>query len=322
MVWLSGSSGSFAKAEETLRRIGRLVVSDSSVWRRVERWGQQFQGLEAAAINQGSQPIGNEEIQQKASRPAGRMGVAMDGATVYIRSEGWKELKVGCAFDVAVKPTKDKATGRWLDKPHAVNNRYVAHLGGPERFGQMVWATARQQGWFAAPKTVVLGDGAVWIWNLAGHHFVGSRQVVDWYHATEHLAHAAHLLHPDNPAVRTVWYEQQKDVLFDGHAPQLVQHLLSAAANKPASLAESLYTQAGYFHHNQERMAYAALQAAGYPIGSGTVESGCKQFKARFDGPGMRWSRPGAERLLPVRAAVMSDCFDATWSLAYRSPQN
>ena len=322
MVWLSGSSGSFAKAEQTLSRIGRIAVSDSSVWRRVEQWGPQWQALEEAAISQGSQPIGREEVKQKAAKSTGAKGVAMDGATVFIRGEGWKELKVGCTFDVQVKPTKDKATGRWLDKPHAVDNRYVAHLGGPERFGQLVWANARQHGWFAAKKTIVLGDGAVWIWNLASYHFAGSQQVVDWYHATEHLADAAYLLYPDDPTSRTAWYEGQKDVLFSGQSAQLAQHLLAEAAQKPTALAESLRTQAGYFDNNQERMAYVTLQAAGYPIGSGVVESGCKQFKARFDGPGMRWSRSGAERLLPIRAAVMGDCFDSTWSQAYRPPPN
>lgn len=67
-------------------------------------------------------------------------------------------------------------------------------------------------------------------------------------------------------------------------------------------------------------MNYQALQAAGFPIGSGMVESGCKQFKARFDGPGMRWSRQGAMRLLPIRAAVMSTSFDSIWATAHLPP--
>ena len=78
---------------------------------------------------------------------------------------------------------------------HAVHTSYVAHLGGPEVFGEMLWAEAWRRGWEQAVGSEVIGDGAAWIWNLAEEHFYGSHQVVDWYHATEHLAVASHLLH-------------------------------------------------------------------------------------------------------------------------------
>ncbi len=322
MVWLSGVSPSFEKAEETLARIGRVCVSDSSVWRQVAQWGPQFQQLDEAAIAQGEQPPSRQEGQQKAAQTAGDKGVAMDGATIYIRDEGWKELKVGCTFDIEVQPTKDKETGRWQQKAHAVNNQYVAHLGGPEQFGQMVWGLARQHSWFGAKKSIVLGDGAIWIWHLADHHFVKSEQLVDWYHATEHLGTAARLLYGEDKSSRDGWYETQKTHLFEGQAEKIAHHLEDRAAEKSSAVADALESEAGYFANNHERMAYQKLQLDGYPIGSGMVESGCKQFKARFDGPGMRWSRAGAERLLPVRAAVMSKCFDVVWNQAYHLPPN
>lgn len=71
-----------------------------------------------------------------------------------------------------------------------------------------------------------------------------------------------------------------------------------------------------YFVTHQRRMQYQAFHEEGYPIVSGTVESGIKQFKARLAGPGMRWSRPAAEQMLVVRAAVMSHSFDALWDAA------
>jgi hypothetical protein len=246
----------------------------------------------------------------------------MDGATIYIRDEGWKELKVGCIFDIEVQPTKDKETGHWQDKAHAVNNQYVAHLGGPEQFGQMVWGLARQSNWFGAKNSIVLGDGAIWIWNLANHHFVSSKQLVDWYHATEHLGTAARLLYGEDKQPKNYWYEAQKNRLFEGRAKEIAQHLEDRAAEKSSTVADALESEAGYFANNHARMAYQMLQLAGYPIGSGMVESGCKQFKARFDGSGMRWSRPGAERLLPIRAAVMSKGFDIAWERACHLPPN
>ena len=87
-------------------------------------------------------------------------------------------------------------------------------------------------------------------------------------------------------------------------------------------LAEDLLREAGYLERHKRRMQYQELREDGYVIGSGMVESGCKQFKARFCGPGMRWSRDGLERLIPIRAAVMADCFDDVWREAYNSPHN
>ena len=287
----------------------------------MKKWGPQFQALEEAAMVQSKEPMTNEEMKQKAAKTAKDKGAAMDGAIIYIRDEGWKELKVGCTFEIEVKPTKNKETGRWEDRAQAVNNHYVTHLGGPEPFGQMVWAKARQHNWFGAQKQIVLGDGAVWIWKLANHHFAGSRQLVDWYHATEHLGLVSRQLF-DDPVQRDAWYDAQENALFNGQAFQIAQDLLTLALDKPTTVCEELLTEAGYFQNNHQRMAYATTRAAGFPIGSGMVESACKQFKARFDGPGMRWSRNGAERLLPIRAAVMSGCFDTTWAQAYSRPPN
>lgn len=320
MVWLSGSNDSFAKAEKTLARIGRIHVSDSSVWHRVQKWGAQLKVREEQLIEASQAACSREERLQKKEVSGECKGSAMDGAIIYIRGEGWKELKVGSVFDVVVTPTKEKASGGWQDKAHAINNQFVAHLGGPEKIGQLTWGLARKQHWFKADKTIVLGDGAAWIWNQADHHFADSQQLVDWYHATEHLAKASRLLYPESSTDRHQWYDQQKATLFAGHAAAISQHLLDLALTRP--LVEDILAEATYFENHHERMAYQTRQQEGYPIGSGMVESACKQFKARFDGSGMRWSRKGAENLLPIRSAVMGDSFDSIWQDVYHLPQN
>lgn len=322
MVWLAGSSDSYGRAEETLARIGRVYVSDSSIWRQVQAWGERFIVATEAQVAASQQALSPGEKRQRVAPAREAKGVAMDGTIIHIRKEGWKELKVGCVFDIEARPTKDEKTGQWQEKAHAVNNRYVSHLGGPDPFGHKVWAQARAHGWFNARNTLVLGDGAVWIWNQAKHHFVGSRQLVDWYHAAEHLHHAALCLHPEDATQRLHWYEAGKSVLYEGQAAALADTLFNEATHLPPTRAEALETEAGYFSNNSERMGYASLREAGFPIGSGMVESGCKQFKARFDGPGMRWSRPGAERLLPIRATVLGGCFDETWQRITHSPPN
>ena len=312
IVWLSGVSSSYEKAEETLNRIGNIGVSDSSVWRQAQKWGEKLEAIEEAEAKLAE----TEEVRQRGQPEAGCKGVGLDGAMIYIREEGWKELKIGCVFDIEVRPTKDRESGKWHPQAHAIHNQYTAHLGSPAQIGQKTWALARRHGWLETHKTIALGDGAIWIWHQFDHRFVNSAQLVDWYHATNHLHTATTLLHHQQ-ADREAWVDQQKTALFTGQAKQVAEDLIVAAVSQPWSLVEGILTEALYFDNNHERMNYQALQAAGYPIGSGMVESGCKQFKARFVGSGMRWSRQGAKRLLPIRAAVMSHSFDSLWANAH-----
>ena len=185
-----------------------------------------------------------------------------------------------------------------------------------------MWAEAQARGWERARDTQVVGDGAPWIWNLAGDHFYDSRQVVDWYHATEHLGEAAKLLHSEGSAANKRWYNRAETMLYQGHAERIELELSAAAADRPEEVAHELRTQAGYFGNNKRRMQYLEMRQEEFVIGSGMVESGCKQYKGRFCGPGMRWSRTGIERLIPIRGAVMGDQFDTMWRRIYNSPQN
>jgi len=250
------------------------------------------------------------------------MGVSMDGTMIHIRDEGWKELKIGSVYDVEVRPTFDRETGERLEVAHATNNTYAAHLGGPQVFGEMIWAETTRRGWQQALETEVVGDGAPWIWNLVADHFYDSVPIVDWYHGTEHLATVARLLKGEGTLAARRWLNASKTTLFEGHAARIAQTLTTAAINHRPEVAAQLNREAGYFHKNQRRMHYQEVREDGWAIGSGMVESAAKQFKARFTGPGMRWSRQGAERLIPIRAAIMSKRFDELWHQAYNSPQD
>ena len=319
-VWLSALV-EFEDGADIFNRIGHIPISTSSVWRRVKVWGARGQAVEAAQRAVATALPPRAEMVAGEARQPHDLGVAMDGAKVHIRQEGWKELKVGCVFEIEVKPTRDRQTADWIDLAHALHNSYVAHLGGPDVFGQAVWAEARRRDWTQARDTIALGDGAPWIWNLIKEHFYDSRQGVDWYHATEHLWHVAHLLHGEGTAAAKQWFKDYETPLFEGHADRLARLFGDLAQTHP-QVADALRGEAHYFHDNQRRMQYLELREDGFPIGSGMVESGCKQFRARFNGSGMRWSRPGIERLLPVRAAVMGHTFDYWWKATYKPPLN
>ena len=319
-VWLGGLLP-FEHAEDVLNLVGQVPMSDSTLWRQVQVWGERGRNWEAQQRAEASALPARHHLVPGEVPQAAVKGVALDGATVNIRKEGWKELKVGSVFEVEVRPTCDRETGDLIDLAHAVHNTYVAHLGGPEVFGQLVWAEARRRQWSQAQATVALGDGAPWIWNLVGEHFYDSRQVVDWYHAATHLRQAAHALKGEHTPEAQRWFKAYDTTLFEGQADQIADTLRTLAKSN-RKVADVLRREAGYFDDNQRRMQYQEVREDGLPIGSGMVESACKQFRARLAGPGMRWNRSGAERLLPIRAAAMNRNFDAWWQSVSSLPLN
>jgi hypothetical protein len=319
-LWVSGIAHSYRDAQEALERLSRIHVSRSSLWERVQHWGQRFgevaeaERAQALALPEQWQPPSRAEVADQ------RMGVALDGFMVHLRAEGWKEMKVGALFDIAVQPTPDPDLGELVPVAHAVNVSYVAHLGGPEVLGAMAYAEARRRGWERAQDTEALGDGAVWIWHQVALHFPDSRQAVDWYHAKEHLAEAAKLLHGEGTPASERWLKSRETTLYQGHAARITCELEQAAAQKAGEVAAALKREAGYFWEHQHRMNYLELREEEWPIGSGMVESGGNLFQARLCGAGMRWSRDGIQNLTPVRAAILSRRFDEVWDRAYSPP--
>ena len=320
-VWLSGLVP-YEQAAEIMQTVGQADISASSVWRLAQKWGEKLVALEAKEQEWANATPDRKEIQPGEVRGERPMGLSMDGVMIYIREEEWKELKVGCVFDVIPRPELDSKTGEWVEQGHAVHNSYTCHLGGPEPFGKKLWAEAQRRRFRQAFESEVVADGAVWIWNLVGDYFYDSHQIVDWYHGTEHLAKAAHLIYGEGTPTAKRWLKDRETVLFQGQAGAIAAELVDWAKQKMA-IRDELMSEAGYFDKNKHRMNYMTMREEGWVIGSGMVESGGKQYKARFAGPGMRWSRDGAEHLLPLRTAILSNRFDQRWKAIYRnSPKN
>jgi len=301
LVWLAGQLP-YERVKEVVERVGHLHVTTSQVWRLTQVEGERLRRAAECGMSE----------ERAAPGASQRMGCSVDGGMIHIRGEGWKELKIGDVFEVTMRAGADSRTGEAVEQGRAVRDSYVAHLGGPERFGELLWREAARRHWDQAPETVVVADGAVWIWNLVKTHLYDSQQVVDWYHALQHLAAAGQLLLGDHPQEFRAWLTKWSTRLYQGQAKQIA-HMLQREARRLPSHAEALRNEAGYFLNNHRRMQYMQMREQGWPIGSGMVESGCKQFKHRFAGPGMRWSRSGAERLIPIRAAIMSSHFDDLW---------
>lgn len=317
-VWLCGQVTA-ENAETILEKLGGIVFSDSSIWRRVQTWGAKMQAQDSLERAAASAVPPQGSVAPPAKTLPKEMGVAMDGVLIPLRKEGFKELKVGNVFDIAPGWEIDAESGEVIECAHAIHNSYTAVLGGPEAFGQALWAEACRREFPHARDNIVIGDGAVWIWNLAQEHFGSSRQVVDWYHATEHLHQAAHLVWGEKSLEAIRWAKGMERPLHQGQAWQVAEHIRELATTRPQA-AKELQAEAGYFENNRRRMQYLELREDGFPIGSGMVESGCKQYRARFNGAGMRWSRTGAEHLIPIRTAILSSRFAERWACISKSP--
>lgn len=303
MVWLASHMG-YAACAEAFERISRRAVPRCAVWDETQRHGERFKRHWERQQEQVS-------VERVVLPPAGQdhhqpLGISLDGGKMHIRGEGWKEFKAGTVYDVAVKPERDPETGEWVDQVHGVHMTYQAVLGSVTEFAPVLWALAVTRQVPQAAEVTVTADGAPWIWSLAADLFPDSTQIVDWYHATEYLARAAEALYPNDLDAAQKWQKARRDDLYLGH---------THAISEPLSRA-GLSTEAAYFQEHTRRMQYQEFHEEGRPIGSGTVESGIKRFKNRISGPGMRWSRPAAERMLVLRAAVMSNTFDELWACA------
>ena len=191
---------------------------------------------------------------------------------------------------------------------HGVNTHYTAVLGSKEAFTPALWALAVNHDIPTAKERAFVGDGALWVWDMAEEVCPDGWQIVDWFHAVQHLTEAALALYPLEKDLqnRTRWLTTYKTHLYMGRVHQVIAALKRRGRDDLAL----------YFERHQRRMQYLEFREAGWPIGSGTVESGVKQFKARLTGTGMRWNEDNANRMLVIRAAVLGNDFDPLWRAA------
>jgi hypothetical protein len=301
-VWVS-SLVPYEQASQVVARFGRQLVAANTLWRYTQRHGERLLEAEqtrqaAAQINATPPPRTAEACQPKS--------LSMDGGMVHIRDEGWKEMKVASIGTVEATANCAQSGVELPSLVQLTNVRYTAVLGEVGPFRQAVWTLVLDTHFEMTSFSSVVADGAPWIWNVATEVSPDSVQIIDFYHAAQHLSQAAQALSPTDPVRATAWNDRMRDHLKLGQVWVII-HALNAA---------HLPDQAHYFSTHQRRMAYQEFREDGFPIGSGTVESAVKQFKARLTGPGMSWSRPAAEQMLVLRAAVLSGTFDALWRAA------
>ena len=217
-----------------------------------------------------------------------------------------REVKLACLFTQASVDDD----GRPVRDPGS--STYLATFEPAARFAQLVNAEARRRGAEHIRQLVILGDGAVWIWNLADQLFPAATQIVDLYHAREHVHDLANLAtrllrgsHPD-------WLAERLAELDAGDIPALLA--AGQALNFIGALARERDKQLGYFEVNAHRMHYARFRQLGMFTGSGAVEAGCKSvIGQRLKLSGMHWSVPGATAITTLRCQEASGRWEQIW---------
>jgi hypothetical protein len=315
---LVGQEAPFDHGRQQMKVLAGLEVTTKSVERTAEAIGADIAQREQTEIQKALQL----DLPVVAGEPIPILYVQMDGTGIPVvkketvgrqgKTEGQpahtREAKLGCVF---TQTTWDQE-GYPIRDPDSTT--YTGAIETAEEFGKRIYLEAWKRGWSRALKQVVMGDGAEWIWNLAAEHFPGAIQIVDLYHARQHLWEVARKLFPNDEGKQRAWMKvHQKRLLDKGKIERLVSALRSIASEDP-EVAKKIGKEADYFERNAERMRYPEFRRQHLFVGSGVIEAGCKTVIAsRFKRSGMFWTVRGANAILALRCSYSNGRFEDYW---------
>ena len=235
----------------------------------------------------------------------GRAGKAADGTAKT------REAKLGCVFT----QVHFDAEGWPVRDPDSTT--YVGAIETAEEFGPRLHAEAVRRGLTPATTTIVLGDGAPWIWNRADEHFSGAVQIVDLYHAREHLEAVGRLAFGSGTAAGQAWVAARRDELDDGDVDVIIAEITKLPAASDPHRQDEVRKEAEYFETNKLRMCYKYFRGRGFFVGSGVVEAGCKTVIGhRLKQSGMRWTVAGANAVIALRCRLLGNRWEELWRSA------
>ena len=303
-----------ASYEEAAAVAGKwgVVVDDSTLHALTQRLGAK-----AEARTQAGLPTVPAEREPK--RAATPLAVLMlDGWQVRQRGPGWgrkktqkprvewHEWKTGVFY--RHEQSGQTAGGRGVLSQKVV----VGWQGDPVEFGRRLHWEALRGGLGRAKSKLVAGDGAPWIWNVAQDRWAGATHVLDFYHASQHLWELGRALHGSDEAATANWVEPRRHQLRHGKEKQVLREI--ARLEVPAADAgEIIRREQNYFASQAERMHYQQWARRGWPIGSGSVESACRQKQCRFKRPGQFWTVTGMRHLSALTEARHNHHWDDLW---------
>ena len=310
-----GSKEAFDEGRRDLEALAGIFVKTKEVERVSETIGEE---IEAVARRERKAVLSGKIVQ---IQPIPRMYVAVDGTGVPMvphETEGrrgkdetgrakTREAKLGCVFtqvgtDAEGRPIRDEGS-----------TTYVGAIETAEEFGQRIFTESIRRGARFSKQMVVLGDGAPWIWNIASEHFPSAVEIVDLYHAREHLSELAKVLYGPGSKMAGQWADARIAELDIGN----VEAVLAAMARlRPGNDAvkDEVRRASGYFQTNAARMRYREFRSQGLFVGSGVIEAGCKTIAGRrLKQSGMCWTVKGANAILALRCCELSGRTEQYW---------
>jgi len=318
MQALVGQQSSFDQGRQELQMLAGIEVTTKAVERTAEEIGADIARCDQKEIDRAVQLQLPLEIGPKVPI----LYILMDGTGIPVRksetegrqgkTEGQpartREVKLGCVFtqtglDEEGYPIRDLAS-----------TTYVGAIETAEEFGKRMYVEAWKRGWSDADKKVVIGDGAEWIRNITDQHFPGTVQIVDIFHARQHLWDIARALHPLDQPAQQRWILRHQPKLDSGQIEKLTSYLDSRRVDATPAQHEILRVEIAFFDKNKDRMRYTEFRAQGLFIGSGVIEAGCKTLiGARLKQSGMFWSVEGANAIIALRCCHMNNRFEDYW---------
>ena len=328
MAALAASKLPIAEASAVIERLTGVKLPRATLDREARRQGKRAEEKRRQMDEQLSQGAGSEQVV-----PELRCKVPVEPFTLVIELDTWNirernEEQWGRTEELR-KAGEEPEWWHWVyggtcfrlsqrvetpgGRSVILSRGTVMTRGGIDALKQQLWAEAMRHGLGQAKEVLVIGDAAVWIWNLTEDRFAGARQRLDPWHALQHLWAVAKALHPEDEAAAAAWIKPLKEKLLDSKAVEIIEELDSVLATLQDSRRKTVQAERNYLENNRERLDYTGAEERGEPLGSGAMESTCKQYQGRFHRSGQFWTTVGDEALMCLETFWRN----ARWSLLF-----
>jgi len=316
MVGLVGAMVSFEEGHELLNELAGVQVPTKHVERAAEALGREIAQDEKCVVEP---PAPEEPV-------APTLYLGVDGTGVPVRKQELLD-RPGKQPDGSAKTREVKLVTVWSAQGRDEQGTPVRDQGSvsysaaiesaahkdtdevPSVFAERVLREAARRGFDRAVRGVIMGDGAKWIWNLAEEHFPDAVQIVDRFHAEQHLSEVAKSVYGGASDLGKQWAHQRHDEL-DGGDVNAVLCALGVHSSKDEEARKCV----DYVDRNRMRLRYDEFRAAGLCTSTGVVEAGCKTaIGARCKRAGMHWSVAGADAIIALRCCKLSGRFEDFW---------
>jgi hypothetical protein len=307
LAYFATVAGTYESAAQLARKVS-IPVEDSTVRQLVQRLG-------ARAEEQTQQRLKTLPQPSEPKGPSSPLAVIMiDGFQVRHRGLDWGKRK-------AQKPRvewHEQKVGVFYHQDRNIAGALLEKVsigwqGQAVELGERLHWEACRRGLGRARQTLAVCDGAPWIWHLVAQRWRDAHQVLDFYHASQHLHALAEALYPEDQQIRQRWVDRQCHDLRHGKQKKLLKRISKLRVGADPA-AEVIRREKNYFQTHHQRMDYQCLSRRGWPIGSGPVESACAQRQRRFKRPGQFWTAEGLRHLNALIEARDLNHWDQLWA--------